>query len=139
MAAEHEKPGGDQLLTPPDRTGEPSSGDNARTFCPDIVPALRLLSKMINEGSKLRPLGSKQGFPVKGGTQYLVGSAHALSMAIRCGFGQMTSWVGSVTRSSVRSSARCTDPAAIGHRAQVGTLLLEDHGQVVHRCHISLG
>jgi predicted enzyme related to lactoylglutathione lyase len=26
----------------------------------------------------------------------------------------------------------------VGHRAQVGMLLLEDHGQVVHRCHILL-
>jgi hypothetical protein len=41
-----------------------------------------LLSEMINEGSKLRPLGSKQGFPVKGGTQCLVGSAHLLSMDV---------------------------------------------------------
>jgi hypothetical protein len=26
----------------------------------------------------------------------------------------------------------------VGHRAQMGTLLLEDHGQVVHRSHILL-
>jgi hypothetical protein len=27
----------------------------------------------------------------------------------------------------------------VGHRTQVGTLLLEDHGQVVYRCLILLG
>ena len=80
MTAQHEKAGGYQLLTPPNRTGEPSSSDYARTFRPDIIAALRLPSEMINERSKLRPLGSKQGFPVKGRTQYLVGCAHAPSM-----------------------------------------------------------
>jgi hypothetical protein len=27
----------------------------------------------------------------------------------------------------------------VGHRTQAGTLLLEEHGQVVDRCHILLG
>jgi len=65
MTAEHEKPGGDQILTPPDRTGEPGSSDDAGAFCSDIIAALSLLSEMINEGSKFRPLGSEQGFPVQ--------------------------------------------------------------------------
>jgi hypothetical protein len=40
------------------------AGMGARTFCPDVVPALSLLSKMINQRSKLRPSGHKQGFPM---------------------------------------------------------------------------
>jgi hypothetical protein len=38
---------------------------------------LSLHRKMINQRSKLWPLGHKQGFVVSGGTQYLVGCAHA--------------------------------------------------------------
>ena len=65
ISAEHEKPGGDQLLPSPHRTGKPRSGDYARTFGPDVIAALRLLRQMINERSKLRPPSSKQGFSVQ--------------------------------------------------------------------------
>jgi hypothetical protein len=34
----------------PGRTGEPGTGNDARTFGPDVITALRLLSEVINEG-----------------------------------------------------------------------------------------
>ena len=63
IAREHEKSSSDQVLTSPSRTGKPGTGNDASTLRTDVVAALSLLGEMINEGSKLRPRGRKQGFP----------------------------------------------------------------------------
>ena len=43
---------------------------------PDVIAAFRLLGEVINEGSKLRPLGRKQSLTMQGGGLDLVGCAH---------------------------------------------------------------
>jgi hypothetical protein len=50
MAREHEKSSRNQVLPLPGRTGEPGTGNDARTFGPDVITALRLLGEVINEG-----------------------------------------------------------------------------------------
>jgi hypothetical protein len=67
MAREHEKSSRNQVLPSPGRTGEPGTGNDASAFDPDVVTALRLLSEVINEGSKLRPPGREQCCTVQGG------------------------------------------------------------------------
>ena len=64
MAAEDEKPGGDQFLTSPDGTGKPSPGDYARTLRPDVIAPLGLLSEMVDQRSEFRPPSCEQRFPV---------------------------------------------------------------------------
>jgi hypothetical protein len=65
MAREHKKSGRDQVLTRPDRLGEPCTGDDSSTLGTDVIAALRLLTKMINQRSKLWPPGIEQGSPSK--------------------------------------------------------------------------
>ena len=50
MAREHEKSSRNQVLPSPGRTGEPGTGNDARTFGQDVITALRLLGEAINEG-----------------------------------------------------------------------------------------
>jgi hypothetical protein len=59
MAREHEEPSRDQVLTPSGAVLANHEPAMTPAFCPDVVAALSLLSKMINEGSKLWSPGSK--------------------------------------------------------------------------------
>ena len=76
MAREHEKSSRNQVLPSPGRTGEPGTGNDARTFGPDVITALRLLGEVINEGSKLRPPDRKESLTMHGGGLDLIGCAH---------------------------------------------------------------
>jgi hypothetical protein len=76
MARDHEKSSRNQVLPSPRRTGEPGTGNDARTLGPDVITAFRLLGEVINEGSKLRPPGRKDGLTMQGGGKGLVGCVH---------------------------------------------------------------
>jgi hypothetical protein len=76
MAREHEKSSRNQVLLSPGRTGEPGTGNDARTFGPEVITALRLLGEVINERSKLRPPNGKECLTMQGGGLDLIGCAH---------------------------------------------------------------
>jgi hypothetical protein len=52
MAREHQEPHRDQVLTPSSRFGEPRTSDDPSKFGSDVVAALSLLTKMINQRLK---------------------------------------------------------------------------------------
>ena len=48
VTCQRQKPGSNQVLTSPGRSGEPRTSDHTSALGSDIVAALRLLTKMIN-------------------------------------------------------------------------------------------
>jgi hypothetical protein len=53
--SQHQQPGSDRVITTPALITEPSTGDHPGTFDTDIIPALRNLTKMIDQRLHLAP------------------------------------------------------------------------------------
>src|SRR5687768_13463749 len=65
MAREHEKPSSDQVLTAPGTSSEPRTCNDASTLGTDVITALSLLTKMINQGPNLGPSAVSRASPCK--------------------------------------------------------------------------